>query len=106
MTMTTDHYHSTLTDDLHFTRDNTSPRRSALYPGAPMPETLQTTTTFSIEGYRITEYKGLVRGIVVRSPPLGHGFLVGLQQIVGGQLGSYPEWSTPPRAPACAWLLR
>jgi len=27
-----------------------------------MQGTLQTTTTFSIEGYRITEYKGLVRG--------------------------------------------
>ncbi|PYP09403.1 MAG: hypothetical protein DMD56_10975, partial [Gemmatimonadetes bacterium] len=44
-----------------------------------MPETLQTTTTFSIEGYRITEYKGLVRGIVVRSPTIGQGFLGGLK---------------------------
>ena len=26
------------------------------------------TTTFNIEGYRITEYKGMVRGITVRVP--------------------------------------
>ncbi len=51
-----------------------------------MQATLQTTTTFSIEGYRITEYKGLVRGIVVRSPTIGQGILGGLKQIVGGQL--------------------
>ena len=38
-----------------------------------MQGTLQTTTTFSIEGYRITEYKGLVRGIVVRSPTISQG---------------------------------
>ena len=52
-----------------------------------MPETLLTTTTFSIEGYRITEYKGLVRGIIVRSPTIGQGFFGGLKQIVGGQIG-------------------
>ena len=54
-----------------------------------MPETLLTTTTFSIEGYRITEYKGLVRGIIVRSPTIGQGFFGGLKQIVGGQIGAY-----------------
>src|SRR4029077_13541399 len=59
--------------------------------GARMPETLLTTTTFSIEGYRITEYKGLVRGIIVRSPTIGQGFFGGLKQIVGGQIGAYAE---------------
>src|SRR5207248_6482128 len=106
MTMTTDHYHSTPTDDLHFTRDNTSPRRSALYPGAPMPETLLTTTTFSIEGYRITEYKGLVRGIIVRSPTIGQGFFGGLKQIVGGQIGAYAEMCEQAREQAYDLLLQ
>jgi uncharacterized protein YbjQ (UPF0145 family) len=32
---------------------------------------MQVSTTFTIEGYNITEYKGLVRGIVVRSPTIG-----------------------------------
>src|SRR2546429_10030956 len=52
-----------------------------------MPEALLTTTTLSIDGYRIAEYKGLVRGIVVRSPTIGQGFLGGLKQIIGGQIG-------------------
>src|SRR3989442_13587211 len=65
-----------------------------------MPETLQTTTTFSIEGYRITEYKGLVRGIVVRSPTIGQGFLGGLKQIIGGQIGAYTEMCEQTREQA------
>ena len=48
-----------------------------------MQATLQTTTTFSIEGYRITEYKGLIRGIVVRSPTIGQGILGGANAMVG-----------------------
>ena len=31
------------------------------------------TTTFTIEGHAITAYRGLVRGIVVRSPTLVQG---------------------------------
>ncbi len=32
---------------------------------------------------------GIVRGIVVRSPTIGQGFLGGLQRIVGGNIESY-----------------
>jgi len=49
------------------------------------------TTTFEIEGYRITEYKGLVRGITVRSPTISQGILGGLKSIVGGKIGAYTE---------------
>ena len=49
------------------------------------------TTTFDIEGYRITEYKGLVRGITVRSPTIAQGFLGGLKSIIGGKIGAYTE---------------
>jgi len=67
-----------------------------------MEETLQTTTTFSFDGYRISEYKdkGVVRGIVVRSPTLGQGFLGGLKQIVGGQIGAYAEMCEQAREQA------
>src|SRR5207249_11783755 len=63
------HFHGVL-------RSKATNRRSIAVHGRPhlgarMQGTLQTTTTFSIEGYRITEYKGLVRGIVVRSPTIG-----------------------------------
>src|SRR3989442_5197384 len=71
-----------------------------------MQGSLQTTTTFSIEGYRITEYKGLVRGIVVRSPTIGQGILGGLKQIVGGQIGAYAEMFEQARQQAYDLLLQ
>jgi len=49
------------------------------------------TTTFAVEGYRIAEYKGLVRGITVRSPTIAQGLLGGLKQIIGGKIGAYTE---------------
>src|SRR5438270_2201979 len=70
-----------------------------------MQATLQTTTTFSIEGYRITEYKGLVRGIVVRSPTIGQGILGGLKSIVGGQIGAYAEMCEQARQQAYELLI-
>jgi uncharacterized protein YbjQ (UPF0145 family) len=61
---------------------------------------MQVTTTFSIEGYRITEYKGLVRGIVVRAPTIGQGIMGGLKAIVGGQIGAYTEMCEQARQQA------
>jgi uncharacterized protein YbjQ (UPF0145 family) len=70
-----------------------------------MPEPLMTTTTFSIDGYRIVEYKGLVRGIVVRSPTLGQGFFGGLRQIIGGQIAALAEMCEQARAEAFDLLV-
>jgi uncharacterized protein YbjQ (UPF0145 family) len=61
---------------------------------------MQTTTTFSIDGYRITEYRGVVRGIVVRSPTIGQGIMGGLKSIVGGQIGAYTEMCEQARQQA------
>jgi uncharacterized protein YbjQ (UPF0145 family) len=58
------------------------------------------TTTFTIEGYAIREYKGIVRGIVVRSPTLVQGFLGGLKQIIGGRIGAYTEMCEQTREAA------
>ena len=49
------------------------------------------TTTFTIEGYKITAYKGVVRGIVVRSPTIKQGIIGGLKNIIGGQISAYSE---------------
>src|SRR5262245_51789944 len=49
------------------------------------------TTTFTIEGYRIKQYLGVVRGIIVRAPTIAQGFLGGLKSIIGGRIGSYTE---------------
>ena len=58
------------------------------------------TTTFTIEGYAIREYKGIVRGIVVRSPTLVQGFLGSLKQIVGGRIGAYTQMCEQTREAA------
>ena len=49
------------------------------------------TTGNEVAGHSIASYLGIVRGIVVRSPTLGQGFLGGLQQMVGGNIDSYAE---------------
>lgn len=58
------------------------------------------TTTFTIEGYRIKQYLGVVRGIIVRAPTITQGILGGLKSIVGGQIGAYTEMCEQARQQA------
>lgn len=67
---------------------------------------LPVTTTFTIEGYRIAKYLGLVRGIVVRAPTITQGFLGGLKSIIGGQIGAYAEMCEQTREQAYELLVR
>jgi uncharacterized protein YbjQ (UPF0145 family) len=66
---------------------------------------MMVTTTFSFEGYRIREYKGVVRGIIVRAPTIAQGFLGGLKNIVGGQIGAYTEMCEQARRQAYDLLI-
>ena len=43
-------------------------------------------TTDGIDGYKITKYIGIVRGVTVRQPTIGQSFKAGLKQIVGGKI--------------------
>jgi uncharacterized protein YbjQ (UPF0145 family) len=63
-------------------------------------------TTFSIDGYRVAEYKGLVRGIVVRSPTISQGILGGLKTLIGGQIGAYTEMCEQARQQAYERLVQ
>jgi uncharacterized protein YbjQ (UPF0145 family) len=63
------------------------------------------TTTFTIEGYRIQQYLGVVRGLIVRSPTIAQGFLGGLKSIVGGNIGSYTEMCEQTRQQAYDLLV-
>ena len=49
------------------------------------------TTGNELAGHSIASYIGVVRGIVVRSPSIGQGFLGGLKQVVGGNIESYAQ---------------
>jgi len=64
------------------------------------------TTTFSVEGYRIREYKGVVRGIVVRSPTLAQGILGGLKSIIGGRIGAYTQMCEQARQQAYDLMIQ
>ena len=64
------------------------------------------TTTFTFEGYRIKEYKGVVRGIVVRAPTISQGILGGLKQIIGGNIAAYAEMCEQAREEAFDLLVQ
>src|SRR5437870_11895335 len=63
------------------------------------------TTTFTIEGYRITQYLGIVRGIIVRAPTISQGILGGLKSIIGGQIGAYTQMCEQARQNAYDLLI-
>lgn len=48
-------------------------------------------TTFTIEGYRITRSLGVVRGIIVRSRSIVGSFGAALQTMVGGNITIYTQ---------------
>lgn len=57
-------------------------------------------TTFDIPGYEITEHKGMVRGIIVRSPTISQGIIGGLKNIIGGKIGAYTTMCEQTRGQA------
>ena len=66
---------------------------------------LPSTTTFNFDGYRIKEYKGVVRGIIVRSPTILQGIFGGLKNIIGGRIGAYTEMCEQARQQAYDLLI-
>ena len=49
------------------------------------------TTSFELQGYRITQHLGVVRGITVRSRSVFGNIAGGLQTLVGGRISVYVE---------------
>ena len=49
------------------------------------------TTGNEITGYQITEYLGVIRGVVVRSPSITQGIMGSLKQVIGGNIESYAQ---------------
>ena len=71
-----------------------------------IPSGMTVSTTFDVEGRRIREYKGMVRGIIVRSPTIGQGIMGGLKQIIGGQIGAYTEMCEQARQTAFELMVQ
>jgi uncharacterized protein YbjQ (UPF0145 family) len=62
--------------------------------------TLIVTTSNSIEGYQITDYLGIVRGIVVRATGVARGLIGGLKSMVGGNVSEFETVCEEARAHA------
>jgi uncharacterized protein YbjQ (UPF0145 family) len=63
------------------------------------------TTTVTVEGYRIVEYLGVVRGVIVRAPTISQGFFGGLRTILGGQIREYTEMCEQARQQATQQMM-
>lgn len=60
-------------------------------PETPVAELLPVTTSLHFEGYRITRYHGVVRGLTVRSRSMIGNFAAGIQTMIGGNITIYTE---------------
>ena len=65
-----------------------------------------TTTTFTIDGYKVVQSLGLVRGIVVRSRSIFGTLGASLQTIVGGNITLLTELCEKTRAQAFELMLQ
>ena len=69
-----------------------------------MPSIIVTTGN-DVAGYRIAEYLGIVRGIVVRSPTISQGFFGGLKRIIGGNIEAFSETCEQARKEAFVRMM-
>ncbi len=77
------------------------------YPITNTPHTeFPVTTTFTLEGYKIVAYKGVVRGIIVRSPTIAQGIMGGLKSIIGGNIAAYTEMCEQARYQAYELMIQ
>jgi uncharacterized protein YbjQ (UPF0145 family) len=65
-----------------------------------------TTTSFTLEGHRITKTLGVVRGITVRSRSIVGTIGGALQTLVGGDITLFTELCEKARADAFDMMLR
>ncbi len=63
------------------------------------------TTGNDCEGYVITEYMGIVRGIVVRAQTISQGIRGAFASIMGGNIRAYEEVCEQARADAYARMV-
>lgn len=58
------------------------------------------TTTMTVEGYKVLEYRGVVRGLIVRSPTIMQGLMGSLKNIIGGRIGAFTDMCETTRQQA------
>ena len=65
-----------------------------------------TTTAFTLEGYRITQTLGVVRGVTVRSRSVFGTIGAGLQTLIGGNITLLTDLCEKTRADAFALMIQ
>ncbi len=65
------------------------PAVAADYSNQARPVDMIVSTTPTLEGYKIKEYLGIVRGVTVRQPTIGQGLSAGLERLKGGHISAY-----------------
>lgn len=63
-------------------------------------------TVENIQGKRIKEYKGMVRGATVRSKHIGKDFLAGFRNLVGGEITEYTDMLNESRNIAIGRMIK
>jgi uncharacterized protein YbjQ (UPF0145 family) len=82
------------------------PSSTAYRTGSERTMRLAVTTGNDVAGYRIIEYLGIVRGIVVRSPNIGQSFVGAFRQLIGGNISEYEVVCEAARHEAYAKMSR
>jgi uncharacterized protein YbjQ (UPF0145 family) len=59
--------------------------------GASVAGAIIVTTGNDVSGYRVSEYLGIVRGIVVRATSIGQGIVGAFKQLGGGNIKEYVD---------------
>jgi uncharacterized protein YbjQ (UPF0145 family) len=65
-----------------------------------------TTTTFSLDGYKVTRSLGVVRGIIVRSRSVIGNIGAGFQTLFGGNISLYTNLCEQTRSEAFELMLK
>ncbi len=68
--------------------------------------TIIVTTGNDVAGYRITEYLGIARGIVVRATSIGQGIVGAFKQLGGGNIKEYVDVCEAARQEAYLLMMQ
>lgn len=69
------------------------------------PARIIATTTFTVEGFRIVNYLGIVRGVIVRAPTLSQNFFGSLKTVLGGQIQEFTQMCEQTRQDATVQMM-
>jgi len=73
--------------------------------GVEPTQTIVVTTSNEIAGHRITDYLGIVRGVIVRATSIGQGFVGAFRSLGGGNIKEYVDVCEAARHDAYLQML-